>query len=106
MTRNRDAERRHGAPLQLESRQKRLAVVHPECLADLQFFVQTDARVAGKILTLMEQTLRDPFTGLGKPEPLKELGSDIWSRRVTQIDRLVYVVYDDRIEFLQGRYHY
>ena len=83
-----------------------MAVIHPECLADLQFFVQTDPRIARKILTLMEQALRDPFTGIGRPEPLKNLGSDIWSRRVTQADRLVYVVYDDRIEFLQSRYHY
>ena len=47
-----------------------------------------------------------PFTGIGNPEPLKYLGSDVWSRRVTQEHRCVYLVKADRIEFLQGRYHY
>ena len=50
--------------------------------------------------------MRDPFSGIGKPEPLRYLGSNLWSRRVTQEHRLVYLVLDDRIEFLIGRYHY
>lgn len=50
--------------------------------------------------------MRDPFTGLGKPEPLKYLGSDVWSRRLTQEHRLVYVVGAARIDFLQARFHY
>ena len=54
----------------------------------------------------MKAVLRDPFTGIGKPEPLKYLGSGVWSRRITQEHRCVYLVKTDRIEFLQGRYHY
>jgi Txe/YoeB family toxin of toxin-antitoxin system len=50
--------------------------------------------------------LRDPFSGIGKPEPLNYLGSGVWSRRITQEHRCVYLVKADRVEFLQGRYHY
>lgn len=50
--------------------------------------------------------MRTPFTGTGKPEPLKALGANVWSRRITQEHRLVYKVYDERIDFLQARYHY
>jgi len=50
--------------------------------------------------------LRDPFSGLGKPEPLKYLGPNIWSRRLSLEHRVVYLVRDDRIDFLQARYHY
>lgn len=54
----------------------------------------------------MKEVMRTPFTGTGKPEPLKALGANVWSRRITQEHRLVYTVYDDRIDFLQARYHY
>lgn len=50
--------------------------------------------------------LRDPFGGIGKPEPLRYLGAEVWSRRLTQEHRLVYVVGEGRVEFLQARYHY
>jgi len=50
--------------------------------------------------------MRDPFTGVGKPERLKHLGPDVWSRRLTGEHRIVYLVRDDRIDFLQARYHY
>jgi toxin YoeB len=54
----------------------------------------------------MEAVLRDPFGGIGKPERLRHLDPDVWSRRITQEHRLVYHVADDRITFLQARYHY
>jgi len=54
----------------------------------------------------VEAVMRDPFAGIGKPEPLKHLGSNIWSRRLTAEHRIVYLVREDRIDFLQGRYHY
>ena len=54
----------------------------------------------------MEAALRDPSGGIGKPEPLKHFGGNVWSRRVDAADRLVYEVFSDRIEFLQARYHY
>lgn len=50
--------------------------------------------------------MKDPFVGIGKPEPLKYLDAGAWSRRVTQEHRLVYLVKEDRIDFLMCRYHY
>jgi toxin YoeB len=90
----------------LTAKVTRLAVFQPEFLEDLRYWVETDRRTAKRLLELVEAALRDPFAGIGKPEPLKYLGSDVWSRRITQEHRCVYLVKSDRIEFLQGRYHY
>jgi toxin YoeB len=84
----------------------REAVFHPEFREDLQHWIKCDARVAMRALELVEFILRDPFTGIGKPEPLRFLGPNTWSRRLTQEHRLVYIVSKDRIDFLQARYHY
>jgi toxin YoeB len=84
----------------------RLPVFHPEFREDLRFWVETERRVALRALDLVEAVLRDPFIGIGKPEPLKYLGADVWSRRLTQEHRIVYLVKHERIEFLQCRYHY
>jgi len=46
------------------------------------------------------------YEGIGKPEHLKGMGSNVWSRRINETDRLVYEVFDERVEFLQTRYHY
>lgn len=73
---------------------------------DLRFWVDTDRRVALRCLELVEATMRDPFAGLGRPEGLRHLGRNVWSRRLTQEHRLVYLVQDDQIDFLQARYHY
>ena len=86
--------------------QNRASVFQPEFREDLRFWVQTNQRVALKILDLIEAIMRDPFTGIGKPEPLKHIAPGTWSRRITEEHRLVYLVSDDRIDFLQGRYHY
>ena len=85
---------------------ERMMVCHPEFLEDLQYRVAVERRTAKRLLELVAATLRDPFHGIGKPEPLKYLGSDVWSRRITQEHRCVYLVKEDRVEFLQGRYHY
>jgi toxin YoeB len=82
------------------------AVFQPEFRDDLRYWVEKDRRTALRIMTLIEAIMRDPFTGIGKPEPLKYLGADVWSRRITQEHRLVYLVSDDRIDVLQARYHY
>lgn len=86
--------------------QSRVSVFQDEFREDLQFWVQTDRHTALRLLKLVEAVTRDPFQGIGKPEPIKHLGSNIWSRRITQEHRLVYLVRDDRIDFLMGRYHY
>jgi toxin YoeB len=81
-------------------------VVDPQFLEELRFWVSTDAKVAERILKLVEEIRRDPFRGTGKPEPLKHLGSGVWSRRITQADRLVYIVASGTVSLLQCRYHY
>ena len=68
--------------------------------------METDRKVALRALGLVEAVLRDPFNGIGKPEPLKHLLSGAWSRRLTQEHRIVYLVTEGRIEFLQARFHY
>jgi len=84
----------------------RLAVFDPLFREDLVYWVEKDRKTALRVLRLIEAVLRDPFTGEGKPEPLKGLGPDVWSRRITLEHRLVYLVKKDRIHFLQCRYHY
>jgi toxin YoeB len=75
-------------------------------LEDLRFWVKTDQRVALRVLDLVDATARDPFQGIGKPEPLRYVLAGCWSRRVTQEHRMVYRVSNERIDFLQARYHY
>jgi toxin YoeB len=85
---------------------KRDAVFHPEFGQDLRYWVENDRKVALRTFELIEAVLRDPFSGIGKPEPLKFVLAGCWSRRITQEHRLVYRVSADRIDFLQARYHY
>ncbi len=84
----------------------RVAVFQPEFREDLKYWVRTDRNVALRVLELVEAAMRDPFGGIGKPEPLKFVLAGCWSRRLTQEHRLVYRVSGDRIDFLQARYHY
>lgn len=85
---------------------QREVIFHPHFIEDLRYWVQTDRKLALRTLALVEETLRDPFQGTGKPEPLKYLAPNTWSRRLTHEHRIVYLVQDDRIVFLQARYHY
>ncbi len=87
----------------LESRE---AIFQPEFREDLKYWVKTNRKVALRAFDLIEAIMRDPFIGIGKPEPLKFILSGAWSRRLTQEHRIVYTVGDDRIDFLQCRYHY
>lgn len=80
--------------------------MQPECLDDLRYWVDTNRKMALRVLDLMDAALRDPYEGIGKPERLKHLGGNVWSRRINNADRLVYEVFTDRVEFLQARYHY
>jgi toxin YoeB len=81
-------------------------VFHPGFREDLRHWVETDRATALRVLHLVEAVLRDPFIGVGKPEPLKYVLAGAWSRRVAQEHRLVYRVSETRIDFLQARYHY
>ncbi len=84
----------------------RALVIEPECLEDLRWWVDTNRKTALRIIELIEAIVRDPFSGIGKPEPLRHLGPNLWSRRITRRDRVVYLVLDDRVTLLQARYHY
>ncbi len=85
---------------------ERVSVFQPEFIEDLSWWIAQDRRVAERLLDLVRAVMRDPFTGIGKPEPLKHLGPNIWSRRLTEEHRVVYFVRHERIDFLMGRYHY
>ena len=90
----------------IKKRKERLAAFHPEFIEDLRYWVEMDRKVALRAFDLIEAVMRDPFIGIGKPEPLKYLLSGAWSRRLTQEHRIVYLVSEERIDFLQARYHY
>ena len=85
---------------------ERDAVFHLRFREDIKYWVQTDRAIALRAFDLIEAVMRDPFTGIGKPEPLRYDLSGAWSRRLTREHRIVYAVSDDRITFLQARYHY
>jgi toxin YoeB len=68
--------------------------------------VETNRKVAIRAFDLIEAMMRDPFAGIGRPEPLKYLLAGAWSRRLTEEHRIVYLVSEERIDFLQVRYHY
>ncbi|MEK7406470.1 MAG: Txe/YoeB family addiction module toxin [Acidobacteriota bacterium] len=85
---------------------KREAVFHPEFREDLRYWVETDRNIALRVLQLVEAVLRDPFGGIGKPEPLKYVLAGAWSRRITQEHRFVYMVSARRVDLVQARYHY
>ena len=82
------------------------ALFDPNCLDDLEHWVRTDRRRALRTLKLIEAVLRDPFSGPGKPEPLRGQLSGAWSRRIDQEHRLLYRVSEGRVRFLAARYHY
>lgn len=73
---------------------------------DYLYWQKTDKQMLRRINELIKDTLRQPFTGLGKPEPLKEELRGYWSRRITDEHRLVYKVLDNQIVIVQCRYHY
>jgi toxin YoeB len=74
--------------------------------ADLAWWFKADTAKAHKVLDLVTDVMRNPFAGIGKPEPLKFMDADTWSRRIDLEHRLVYRVRNDRIDFLACRYHY
>ena len=85
---------------------RRDAIFDSNCLDDLEHWVRTDRRRALRALKLIDAVLRDPFSGPGKPEPLRGQLSGAWSRRIDQEHRLLYRVSEGRVRFLAARYHY
>jgi len=84
-----------------------LPVFSPDFKADLAWWYRNEPKKDDKILDLVADILDgEPFTGLGKPEPLKYIEADTWSRRIDLEHRLVYKVTGNKVYFLQARYHY
>ena len=73
---------------------------------DFQSWLQKDRRLYKRIFQLIKDIERDPFSGIGKPEPLKENLSGYWSRRINDEHRLIYKVDDENIIIIQCMYHY
>ena len=73
---------------------------------DYQFWLATDKAVLKRVNQLIRDTARDPFQGIGKPEPLRHALKGYWSRRITEEHRLVYRVDGDVLLLAQLRYHY
>jgi len=73
---------------------------------DLAHWVGRDSAVAIRLMNLVEAIIQDPLHGIGKPEPLRYSLEGSWSRRLTYEHRLVYVVKQESIYFLQARFHY
>jgi toxin YoeB len=78
----------------------------PNGFEDLSWWVAKDRKKALRVIKLIKEVQRDPFSGTGKPEPLKHELSGCWSRRIDKEHRLVYQVKDNKIRILACRYHY
>ncbi|AZF44321.1 YoeB toxin protein [Pseudomonas sp. R1-43-08] len=78
----------------------------PEGWDDYLWFQQNDKAGLKRINLLIKAIQRDPFEGVGKPEPLKHNLSGYWSRRITAEHRLVYGIEEDVVQILMCRYHY
>jgi toxin YoeB len=81
-------------------------VFTPNGWADYAHWLATDRAAVKRINRLIDDVLRDPFEGIGKPEPLRHALTGAWSRRISEEHRLVYLVDGDDIVILQARYHY
>ena len=73
---------------------------------DYQYWLATDKKLLKRINQLIRETCRDPFQGIGKPEPLRHLLKGYWSRRINEEHRMVYRVNGDTLYLAQLRYHY
>jgi toxin YoeB len=73
---------------------------------DYLYWQTTDRKILRRINTMIKEIMRNPFEGMGKPEPLKHALSGYWSRRITDEHRFVYNVSEDFIHIAQLRYHY
>jgi toxin YoeB len=79
----------------------------PHAWEDYLYWQQTDRRILRRINHLIDDITRgDPFSGIGKPEPLRHQLEGAWSRRIDEVHRLVYQVKDEDLVVLAARYHY
>ena len=73
---------------------------------DYLYWQKQDRKMVERINKLIEATARDPFTGIGKPEPFKHALAGFWSRRINDEHRMVYRVIGEQLEIAQLRFHY
>jgi len=78
----------------------------PHGWEDYQYWQAMDRQTLKRLNRLLDDTLRDPFSGIGKPESLRHVLAGCWSRRIDEEHRLVYLVDGDDLVILQARYHY
>jgi toxin YoeB len=78
----------------------------PRGWRDYEYWTETDRKMTRRINRLINDTLRDPFTGIGKPEPLRQQLAGYWSRRIDDEHRLVYKPMSDELIVVAARYHY
>jgi len=78
----------------------------PAAFEDLAWWIEQDRQKALRIINLIKDVQRDPFKGIGKPEPLKHEFAGCWSRRIDQEHRLIYQITENKIRILACRYHY
>src|SRR5438128_1632497 len=90
----------------LASRSERQIITTSFFEDDFEHWLDNDTRIAKKILEFIREIRRDPITGSGKPERLKHLGENVWSRRLTHADRLVYRIEGTSVTLLQCRFPY
>jgi toxin YoeB len=81
-------------------------VLMEDYLDDMEHWATTDTAIHRRLLRIMRETLRQPFAGIAKPEPLRHEYQGSWSRRLTDDDRVVYRVKPESVDFLSARYHY
>ena len=87
-------------------REERDVLLHRTFLADLIYWAETDPKIERRLLRMVEEIRHEPFTGAGKPEPMKHDMRGCWSRRLTDEHRIVYRVTGNLVHMLQGRLHY
>lgn len=78
----------------------------PQAWQDYVHWQTADRQILKRVNRLIDDTLRDPYAGIGKPEPLKHALAGAWSRRITDEHRLVHLPRDSEVIILQSRYHY
>jgi toxin YoeB len=81
-------------------------IVAEQAWEDYQYWLQTDRKITRRVHELIKDTMRSPFAGIGKPEPLRHALAGYWSRRITDEHRLVYKVEGNSLLLAQLRYHY
>jgi len=81
-------------------------VFTPHGWDDYAYWLGADRTLLKRVNRLLADAMRDPVSGIGRPEPLRHVFAGTWSRRITEEHRLVYLVDGDDLIVLQGRFHY